>query len=62
MNQHDHLIWAAFGLLILLVLVSFGSLFLAPGSDATVKEMIESKIIARSGCAFYDYPLHRLTV
>jgi hypothetical protein len=59
-NDHDRLIWAAFGMVVVLVIVTgllvFGSIFLAPGSDSTVKQMIEGRIIARAIVLFMIVP------
>jgi hypothetical protein len=59
--NHDRLMWAALGMLALLILVSalavFGSIFFAPGSDSTVKEMIEGRIIARAIVLFLVIPI-----
>jgi hypothetical protein len=59
--NHDRLLWAALGVLVLLVMVSalavFGSIFFAPGSDSTVKEMIEGRIIARAIVLFLIIPI-----
>ena len=59
-DEHDRLIWAAFGMVVILVVVTgllvFGSIFLAPGSDQTVKQMIEGRIIARAIVLFMIVP------
>jgi hypothetical protein len=59
--NHDRLMWAALGVLVLLVMVSagavFGSIFFAPGADSTVKEMIEGRIIARAIVLFLIIPI-----
>jgi hypothetical protein len=59
--NHDRLMWAALGVLVLLVMVSagavFGSIFFAPGADATVREMIEGRIIARAIVLFLVIPI-----
>ena len=60
-DRHDRLLWAALGMLLLLVvvcgLIVMGSIFLAPGSDSTVKEMIEGRIIARAIVLFMIIPI-----
>lgn len=60
MDSHDRLIWAAFAAVAVLVtitgLVVFGSIFFAPGSDATVKQMIEGRIISRALVLFLIVP------
>jgi hypothetical protein len=59
--RHDRLIWAAFGMVAVLVVVTgllvFGSLFLSPSSDATVKTMIEGRIIQRGVVLFLIVPV-----
>ena len=61
MDRHDRLLWAAMGMLIILIIASgtavFGALFLAPGADDTVKEMIEGRIIARAIVLFMIIPI-----
>lgn len=48
-------------MLLLLVIVSggivIGGLFLSPGSDSTVKEMIEGRILARAIVLFMIIPI-----
>jgi uncharacterized membrane protein len=60
-DNHDRLIWAAFGMMAVLVVVSgclvFGGMFLAPGSDSTVGKMIEGRIISRAIVLFLIIPL-----
>jgi hypothetical protein len=60
MESHDRLIWAAFAAVAVLVtitgLVVFGSIFFAPGSDATVRQMIEGRIISRALVLFLIVP------
>jgi hypothetical protein len=60
LDSHDRLIWAAFAAVAVLVtitgLVVFGSIFFAPGSDATVKQMIEGRIISRALVLFLIVP------
>jgi hypothetical protein len=54
------MIWAAFGLVGLLVLVSgalvFGSIFYSPVSDTAVRSMIEGRIISRAIVLFLIIP------
>lgn len=61
MNEHDRLVWAAFGMLALLIVVTslivFGSLFFAPSSDSAVREMIEGRIIARGIVLYMIIPI-----
>jgi hypothetical protein len=60
MDNHDRLIWAAFAAVAVLVVVTglvvFGSIFFAPGSDATVRQMIEGRIISRALVIFLIVP------
>ena len=60
MDSHDRLIWAAFAMVAVLVTVTgilvFGSIFFAPGSDATVRQMIEGRIISRAIALFLIVP------
>jgi hypothetical protein len=61
MDQRDRLIWAAFGMLAVLVtttgLLVFGSIFFSPVSDNTVKSMIEGRIIQRAVVLFLIVPV-----
>jgi predicted membrane-bound dolichyl-phosphate-mannose-protein mannosyltransferase len=60
-DRHDRLLWAALGMVAVLITVSgltvFGALFLAPAADSTVKEMIEGRIIARAIVLFMIIPI-----
>lgn len=60
MDRHDRLIWAAFGMLAVLVTVTgllvFGSIFFAPVADSTVRSMIEGRIIQRAVVLFLIVP------
>ena len=59
-DRHNRMVWAVFGMLLLLVVVSggivFGSIFFSPGSDSAVREMIEGRIIARAIVLFMIIP------
>ena len=60
-NPHERLLWAALGMVCLLVVTSgllvFGSIFFTPSADATVKQMIEGRIIARAIVLFLIVPI-----
>lgn len=59
-DNHDRLLWAAFSMVAVLVAVTgllvFGSLFFSPGTDATVRSMIEGRIVQRSIVLFLIVP------
>jgi uncharacterized membrane protein len=59
-DNHDRLIWAALGLVAVLIMVSgaitFGAVFFAPGSDTTAGQMIEGRIISRAIALFLIIP------
>jgi hypothetical protein len=59
-DNHDRLIWAAFAAVALLVLIAglvvAGAIFFAPSSDATVRQMIEGRIISRGIALFLIIP------
>ena len=60
MSNNDRLIWAAFGMVAVLVVVTgalvFGSIFFSPGSDRTVEQMIEGRIVSRAVVLFLVIP------
>lgn len=60
-DRHERLLWAALGMVGLLVVVSgaivFGSIFFSPGTDQTVRAMIEGRIIARAIVLFMIIPV-----
>lgn len=59
--MNDRLLWAAFAMIGVLVLISgvvvLSSVLFAPASDDAVKAMIEGKIIARGIVLFLIIPL-----
>lgn len=59
-SNHDRLLWAAFSMVAVLVAVTgllvFGSLFFSPGTDTTVRAMIEGRIVQRSIVLFLVVP------
>lgn len=60
MDRHDRLVWAAFGLLVVLIAVTgllvFGSIFFAPASNDAVKSMIEARGIQKAIVLFLIVP------
>ena len=57
MSNNDRLIWAAFGVVCVLIVASFGSVFFAPGSDQAMQQMIEGRIVSRGIVLFLIIPV-----
>jgi hypothetical protein len=59
-DGHDRLLWAAFSMVAVLMAIAgllvFGSLFFSPGTDTTVRSMIEGRIVQRSVVLFLIVP------
>ena len=61
MKDDDRLIWAAFSMVAVLVAVTgalvFAAIFFAPGSDSSLGQMIEGRIISRAIVLFLIVPI-----